>query len=97
NPGTVPRSIYVPRGNYKLTIPGSLADTQGDIRISNLITIIGTGAGESIIDVTGPGSSLTLSGLTLTGGLDTGPDGGGAITVTTGATLNLDSVALVGN
>lgn len=81
NGSASPTAIYVPRGNYGLTLTGAGGDAQGDLEINRSITIIGTGAGESVIDA-GPlrltnsdrvfdvssGGTLSLYSLTVTGG-----------------------------
>jgi hypothetical protein len=81
--GTSGGSIYVPRGQYRLTRTGATGDSLGDLDISKSTNIIGTGAGDTIIDAGGDtgigdrvfevnasGSSvtLTLDSLTVTGG-----------------------------
>ena len=45
--------IFVPAGTYTLTLSGTGGDTQGDFDISKDMTIIGTGAGSTIIDASG--------------------------------------------
>jgi predicted outer membrane repeat protein len=111
NGGTVARSIYVPRGNYRLAVTGTGADTTAnhrDLDIAKNITIIGTGAGESVIDAGGAsgigdrvfdvqsGGSLTLDRLTVTGGyLATGP--GAGVQVWDDANLTVIDSAFVGN
>jgi len=90
---------------YELTLSGGGGDTQGDLDITKNTTVIGTGAGETVIDASGlstadrifevySGVTLDLSGVTLTGGGGSGP---GAILVRGGGHLNLDRAALVGN
>jgi hypothetical protein len=76
-------SIYVPRGKYQLTLTGAGGDAQGDLDILKSTTIIGTGAGETIVDAGGDSGiqdrvfevvgspqpiTLTLDSLTVTGG-----------------------------
>lgn len=110
NGGAIARSIYVPRNNnYRLTIEGTGGDAQGDLDITNNVTIIGTGAGEAIIDASGlvtttdrvfdvaSGGTLNLSRVTLTGGKarNASNENGGAIAVR--GTLHLSESALVGN
>ncbi|HEY4233980.1 MAG TPA: hypothetical protein VGM76_11175, partial [Lacipirellulaceae bacterium] len=108
--------IYVPRGNYQLTIPGlsdsGIGDTVGDLDIGHSVMVLGTGAGETIIDATPlqasssdrvfevlGGATLDLSGVTVTGGRPTNLSGfsGGGILVHDGATLNLSNSAITGN
>jgi predicted outer membrane repeat protein len=74
------RSIYVGRGTYNLTLNGSGGDTQGDLDITGNVTIVGAGAGATIInagtlttpdrvfDINGANRSLHLSRVTVTGG-----------------------------
>ncbi len=81
SPGT--NTINVPPGDYTLTLPGTGEDSgfTGDLDILHgAITVVGTGgaaattihgSGDRIFDVPTAGAnttSLTLSGLTLTGG-----------------------------
>jgi hypothetical protein len=51
-------SIYVPRGRYRLTRTGTGGIDQGDLDILKSTTIIGTGAGETIIDAGGDAGIL---------------------------------------
>jgi hypothetical protein len=95
--GGAARSIYVPRGDYNLTITGTGGDTQGDIDITGNVSIIGAGAGATIIDAGGPTSGggigdrvfdvqalgyLGLAGLTVTGGHVAAGNGGGVRVLT---------------
>lgn len=108
NGGSTPRSIYVPRGNYNLTIAGTGAAEEGDLDITTNVTIIGTGAGATIIDAGGSGglgdrifhiansAVANLQRMTLTGGYAPSGGVGGAIYVQVG-TLNMHQVAVVGN
>jgi hypothetical protein len=108
--------IYVPRGNYQLTIPGlsdsGIGDTVGDLDIGHSVMVLGTGAGETIIDAallqSSPGdrvfevrggATLDLSGVTVTGGRPTDLSGysGGGILVQNGAALKLSNSAVTGN
>ncbi len=97
-------AIYVPRGNYDLTLTGAGGTTQGDLDIAGDVTIVGAGAGLTVIDANllgdrifevQNGGTLNASRLTLTGG-DVGVGSGGAIFVNRG-TLTLANAALVGN
>ena len=104
------RGIYVGRGTYNLILTGTGGDTQGDLDIIGNVTIVGAGAGATIInasalgdrvlEIDGVGSSLTLARATITGGNisnhATAITGGG-INVTNGATFNLQDSAVVGN
>lgn len=108
--GGAARSIYVPRGNYVLSLAGSEDHVAGnfDLDVEGNVTIIGAGAGATVIEggwstasshtrlfEVRPGGTLNLSQVTLTGGNISGTSGG-AIRVGTG-TLNLSDAALVGN
>ena len=106
NARTGAQSIYVGRGVYDLTLAGTGGTAQGDLDITSDVTIIGAGAGLTVIDAGGVGglndrifevkssSDLDLSLLTLTGGNST-PSGGAIYAY--GNSLNLDQVAIVGN
>jgi predicted outer membrane repeat protein len=98
------RSIYVPRGNYALTIAGAGGDTQGDLDVNRNITVIGSGAGSVVVNATSindrifdvaVGGALTASRMTLTGG-NRSAESGGAIRATQ-ANVVVDQAALVGN
>jgi hypothetical protein len=99
-----PDTIVVPAGHYLLTIPGSGGDEVGDLNVTEgELTVQGAGARDSIIDATadesrifevGPGTSLSLSGVTVTGGR-TEEDGGGIYA--TEASLGLEGVAVTDN
>jgi CSLREA domain-containing protein len=102
-------TIYAPRGNYELTLAGGGGDAQGDFDITGKLTIIGTGAGSTIIDastlstserifqVTNSGASLKASRLTLTGGNDLSGSGGGAIYADLATSVELNQVAIAEN
>lgn len=102
---------FLPTGTYSLSVAGTGGDSQGDFDITKNFTIIGAGAGVSVInagnlasddrifDVTGA-AVLNLSRLTLT--LGDAPNvsterNGGAIRVQNGGELNVDFSAIVGN
>jgi CSLREA domain-containing protein len=104
------RLMYVPRGNYSLTITGTGGDTQGDLDINRTITIVSTGAGETVINGSGgvtndrvfdvgAGGTLKLSGSTIFGGAPDAAHGdhGGAIRVNGGGTLLLAGSSIVAN
>lgn len=77
-------TLLIPKGNYGLSLPGTGADTQGDLDISpgHYVKFVGVGAGETIIDATplrstanpdrvfevASYSSVLLRSLTVTGG-----------------------------
>lgn len=100
------KTILLPAGNYQLSLTGIGGDTQGDLDITNTVTIVGAGAGRSVVNATGlgdrifevvgAGRSLTLADLTLRGG-SVGGFGGGAIYVDGGASVNVNRIAVVGN
>jgi hypothetical protein len=72
-------TVTVPAGTYNLTISGTDEDANanGDLDVTEDVTITGTGnptidqtvADQRVLDIPGPsGVSLTLNGLTVTGG-----------------------------
>lgn len=108
------RGIYLPPnpGNYHLTLTGGGTDTDAinDLDITGDVTIVGAGAGLSVIEagfavtpnnntrvfeISGANRSLALSGLTVAGG-DTASAGGAAF-VTNGGSLTAQQVAFVDN
>lgn len=99
-------TINVPAGNYTLTITPSGADdgTTGDLHITADVTITGAGAGAGGTTITGDGdrifdisaSTVTLSGLAVTGGSQPAGQEGGAIKET-GASLTLTNDSFTGN
>ena len=107
NARTGAQSIYVGRGVYDLTLTGTGGTTQGDLDIVSDVTIIGAGAGATVIDAGGLGDrifdvatnqSLDLSHVTLTGG-GVGTTGlhGAAVYVRSGGSLELLDSAIVNN
>jgi hypothetical protein len=105
-------TIWLPAWNHRLTISGSGGDSEGDLDITGVVTIVGAGAGLSIInaaalknddrifDVVASGDALHLSRVTLTGGnapSETGQRDGGAIRVQSGGQLHLSYSVIVGN
>lgn len=107
-------AIYVPpmQNSYQLTRTGAEASNASvnDLDITGDVTIIGAGAGRTVIDagglgtpnghtrafqISGSGRSLNLSRVTLTGGDTT--SGGGAIIISGGGELTLAESALTGN
>jgi hypothetical protein len=82
--GSTPLGIYVPRGDYQLTIAGlsdsGNGDTMGDLDISKNITIVGTGSGETIVDAS------TLTGTNIDR----------VFNVKSGGTLTLDDLTVTG-
>jgi hypothetical protein len=104
--GSNATTLLMPKATYNLTLSGS-SSTQGDLEISGSTTIVGTGAGETVIDastlstrdrvfqVEPIGAFLSLSRLTVTGGLIANT--GGGILVQQGGSAELNQVAVVGN
>jgi hypothetical protein len=95
--------IIMPAGTYPLSIAGAGGDSQGDLDVSKPMTLIGAGAGATVIDAAAiddrifdvaATGNLALSRLTLTGGNSAGS--GGALQVV-GGTLSVDQAAIVGN
>jgi hypothetical protein len=101
--------IFLPSDTNLLSVAGTGGDLQGDLDITSNVTIIGSGAGVSIVDASGlvattdrvfdvaSGATLNLSRITLTGGKarNATNENGGAIRVA--GTLNLLESALVDN
>jgi uncharacterized repeat protein (TIGR01451 family) len=118
---SMPIQVPVPAGTYDLTIHPTVDEgTAGDDGTSgNLVvtapnvTIVGAGAGQTIIDSSGlglaraiavrTGAGLTLKGVTIQGGTEVrtdlaGNDGlGGAVFEDTGASLEIDDSQITGN
>ena len=103
NPGA--DTIVVGTGHYRLTIAGAGEDdgAKGDLDVTETVTIRGAGSGQTTIDAAGidrvldvpdQGASLTLAGLTLTGGSLAGA--AGALR-TRGPALALDDVVVAGS
>jgi len=101
-----PETIVLPAGTYALTIKGGAENENetGDLDVTGKVTIQGAGARSTIVDATGledrvldvrPAASLSLSKLTVSGGLVTDEYGGGILAES--ATLALDQVAVRGN
>jgi|GEM_PF-2328708 len=101
-----PETIVLPAGTYPLTIKGGAENENetGDLDVTGEVTIQGAGARSTTVDATGledrvfevrPAASLSLSRLTVSGGLVTDEYGGGILAEN--ATLALDQVAVRGN
>lgn len=101
--------ICLPEGEYYLSLSGTGSVSQGDLDATGNMTIVGDGAGLSVInggsmsgrvfDVAN-GGILGLSRLTLAVGHGTSNSderSGGAIRVQGGAQLHMDNSAVVGN
>ena len=99
NPG--PDTITVPAGTYTITVAGFNEDSNatGDFDISDDVTIVGAGAGVTIIDAAGLDrafdvvtNTTTLQDMTITNG-DVGSGAGGNIIERPGANLTVqDSI-----
>ena len=102
------RTIVLPPGRYVLAIPGRDEDASatGDLDLRGL-TIVGAGAGRTVIDANGidralevlPGASVGLYGLTVTGGNTnlqpgTWEDGAGILNL---GTLSLSDATVTSN
>lgn len=107
NTAAEPTTIYVPAGQYGLSIGGTGGISQGDLDVTGNVTIIGAGPGLTIIngtssrilDVANLGV-LNLSRVTLatgTGTHNSDQRNGGAVRVNNGGQLHLDHSAVVGN
>ena len=98
--------INIAAGTYNLTITGGDdANAKGDLDIRENVDPDGCrGAGLTIIDASAAGSrvfdvrrgTVVIQGVTITGGSDTGADGGGVF-VNSGASLTLSNVVIQGN
>jgi CSLREA domain-containing protein len=95
-----PDDITLPAGTYVLTRSGN-GEANGDLNISNPLTITGAGANTTTIDSDVAGDRVlsndavaSISGVTITGGTRD-PGGGGGID--SSAPLTLSSVAVTGN
>lgn len=106
-------TIVLGAGTYGLTLPGTLEDAAaaGDLDILEDVTITGAGAASTTIDggglehvlhvdpnPGGDGPSLTLTGVTIRGGVaPMGEPNGGGIYVEYEGGLSLDRVLITGN
>ncbi|MDA8746084.1 hypothetical protein N9N28_15780, partial [Rubripirellula amarantea] len=100
--------INLAAGTYQLSLTGSdNSNAAGDLDLigTKKITIVGAGAGQTIVDATGIGDrifdiargTLDISGVTLTGGATPTLEAGGAIRVGQDAELFLSDSTLTGN
>jgi len=109
NAGNGEQSIYVGRGIYNLTLTGG-GNSAGDLDITGNVTLVGAGAGLTVIDAGGaagindrlfeihPNGSLDLSRMTLTGGnLSAGNASGAAVYVRDDSALTLTDSAVIDN
>jgi CSLREA domain-containing protein len=104
-----PDSIMLPAGVYRLTRSGTGENSaaSGDLDVSGQLSIVGAGAGTTIVDagglstpdrtlhILGGAGAVSLAGLTLTGGRLNDSSAGGAIL--NAADLTLDAVVVRGN
>jgi hypothetical protein len=104
-------AVFLPAGNYSLTIPGGSEDfgATGDLDITDELTIVGTGSSSVIINGNRLdrvfhilGVPTNISGITIMNGEAQGFDGGGGIFNGYGdggyvAPLTLDSVVIKEN
>ncbi len=96
-------TIQLPAGTFDLTTPPSGLDdeTSGDLNINASITLTGAGAAATLIDAhqldrvinVAPGSTVSLSSLTLRGGLVNNTGGG----LQNSGTLTLNNSVISGN
>jgi hypothetical protein len=99
--------VNLPSGTYVFAIAGrgENAGTTGDLDIDDALTIVGAGSGLSTIDANGldrvfevrPGVAVTLSDITLRGGMTPSSGLGGGVLIFGGASLNLSRVVTTGN
>ncbi len=101
-----PDSIALSAETYVLGIPGTNSDVNGDLDITDLLTITGAGAGRTFIDaggattgdralhVSSPGAA-TVSDITVRNGMATGS--GGGLRVSVGGSLVLSNSVVTGN
>lgn len=103
-PGSV---ITIPAGTYTYTIANDLDDnasTDGDLDISEDMTLVGAGPNLTVINAAGidgvfqvvRGAVASISGVTITGGFRT-YQGGGVRVDDSGTTLTLDNVVIANN
>ncbi|MEL6983844.1 MAG: right-handed parallel beta-helix repeat-containing protein, partial [Actinomycetota bacterium] len=100
------QTIVIPAGTYSRTIGGTGEDASatGDFDINDDVTISGAGSGLVTIDAEAidrifeirSGSTLNLSGVTVTDGAAPS-NTGGAFYVSSGTTVNLDDVTVHDN
>ncbi|NOX53028.1 MAG: S8 family serine peptidase, partial [Planctomycetes bacterium] len=82
-------TIALSAGTYTLTLSGRGEDAAatGDLDVTDTLTIVGAGAGQTVIDANGldrvfhvlPGASLRLVDVTVRGGRTTGEDDGAGV------------------
>ena len=103
----VPARIVLPEGRFNLTRTGAGNSSDGDLDISGNVEIVGAGANLSIIHAGGAsgigdrvieissGSTVAISGVTITGGNLTGVNRGGGIR--NAGNLTLEEVTVTNN
>jgi predicted outer membrane repeat protein len=100
--------IELGAGTYTLGLAGAgeTESATGDLNAKSNISILGVGANNTIIDgggldrvfeVSTPQGDLTLTGLTIQGGLASGDTGGGLKVVNPNASMTLNQVIVSGN
>ncbi|HSH05794.1 MAG TPA: CSLREA domain-containing protein [Anaerolineae bacterium] len=102
--GGMTTTIMIPAGTYSLTIPGAheTENVTGDMNITANVTIVGAGAGITILNANGldrfffihPNSITEISGVTITGGFVDGYSGGG---IYVAGTLDLQDAVVTEN
>ncbi|MEE4270710.1 MAG: right-handed parallel beta-helix repeat-containing protein [Thermoanaerobaculales bacterium] len=107
NTNSGPDTINVPAGRFQLTIGGVMEDgsLSGDLDILDSVTIVGRGPGITIIDGNGidrvlhvvTDSTVTIRGVTITGGNLGDWDGGGAGIFAYDGTITIDGCDVVDN
>lgn len=106
-------TIELPEGTFTLTIAGGdNAARVGDLDLNTSVTLNGTGPATTIIDAGGDTASsiangifdiraidgsVTLRGITVTGGRKTTSDGGGITVFAPGSSVVLDNVRITDN
>jgi CSLREA domain-containing protein len=103
NTGLGGDTIVVPGGLYRLALAGANEDAAatGDLDLTKTVTVMGAGASSTAIDAGGidrvfeveGGTTVEISGLTITGGLVNGNGGG----ISSAGMLRLVGVVVSGN
>lgn len=108
--GSLRQAIVDANGNpgadtIAFAVTGAVTLTSGELAITDDLTIQGPGAGRLAVDgnagsrvfsVSGAGTDVTISGLTIRNGVATGSNGGG-VNVAAGSSLALVNSAVSGN
>ena len=99
-------TIYLPSGTYTLGIGGTGEDfaATGDLDVRDDLTVVGAGAGTTVIDgnsldrvLSVEAGLLVMSGVTITGGNTAGADDGAGIFVNNSGALDLQQSVVTGN